>query len=937
VLIGRRVRRLPGVRFEVQAPVLPDALPRMDVAVFVGVAASGPLHLPVAIEDPREFASIFGDDAPLAWDQAAGQPRRAYLAPAVRAFFRNGGRRCWVVRVAGPDATANHFPIAGLLERDDVSGDTRPAFAMARSEGSWSDGVQVAATLTARPVVMESGDLTFDGLSNITGAVLKLSLSAVADVVVGDLLRLSFDDVQLYLTIERIDNPDSSQPSLTRSAVTVRGGRPLWVRAGAPASVPSSGLVARLFAPDGSAASLPVFGAPRFKQNDVVELTIDVALKDAPPPGSPLRLDLPGNETLWMTVTSSRTAHDDDPDDYLRSELSGRALRLGPAPGPRSLDHAVVERLGFEMWVRQSAAPLTRLGGLGFAPDHPRYWRALPLDSELFGDPPRSDKDLRLDLRRLVTSPRFPLAGNGDAGQSYLPLAMPEVADSFLGAVVPPRHALERDGLAEFDERLFLDPALPRLQIEALNIEADFIRYQAAETGSTDPLAPPRKLRGIHAAMAVEEATLIAVPDAVHAGWQPAPPEQPAPPKAPDALPEPTRGLFVDCSLRPPPDAPILLGPHEVSPPITVTPNEPYTLRWEPPLADAEYVLEEATEPNWSDAAEIYRGDENQKLILGRPQGTYYYRVRVTAGGSTSAWSVGAVVPVRVDGGYTVVVGDGVAWRTAASVQRALLRMCAARGDLFAVLNLPWDAQDDEVLRHVARLKANSESDLGPLRVPALAVAETGALSYGALYHPWTVTLEQGELRNAPPDGVAVAVMARRSFERGCWVAPANEPIRDVLAVLPPVNRDNLPRLQEAQVNVILQDPRGFLALSADTLSDDPMLWPVNVRRLLHLLRRIALRAGNEWVFEPNGNALRRRVQRGLEAMLAKMYGRGAFAGATAADAYRVTVDDTVNPPESIDLGRLVVELRVAPSRPLEYLTVRLVQSGDRGAVTEGA
>ena len=37
-------RRLPGIRFERQAPEGQIVLPRMDVAAFVGFAASGPLH-----------------------------------------------------------------------------------------------------------------------------------------------------------------------------------------------------------------------------------------------------------------------------------------------------------------------------------------------------------------------------------------------------------------------------------------------------------------------------------------------------------------------------------------------------------------------------------------------------------------------------------------------------------------------------------------------------------------------------------------------------------------------------------------------------------------------------------------------------------------------------------------------------------------------------
>ena len=94
-------RRLPGIRFEALAPPSPVVLPRMDIAAFVGFASSGPLHVPVAVETPAEFADVFGPDPVLARDEARSEDVAGYLGSAVRGFFRNGGKRCWVVRVAG--------------------------------------------------------------------------------------------------------------------------------------------------------------------------------------------------------------------------------------------------------------------------------------------------------------------------------------------------------------------------------------------------------------------------------------------------------------------------------------------------------------------------------------------------------------------------------------------------------------------------------------------------------------------------------------------------------------------------------------------------------------------------------------------------------------------------------------------------------------------
>src|SRR5262249_3389047 len=177
-------RRLPGFRFEAQPPPLGDVLPRVDLAAFVGFAASGPINVPVAVEDVAHFAAIFGDDAPLALDMDRGEIVYAYLAPAVRAFFRNGGVRCWIIRVAG-DARYNQFQIPGLAQ---VSADglIQPAYVRARSEGSWSDQLEVSASL-----------------NSVSAAVIVHSLEPIDFIVappsstsmgLGDLVRVSFPD-----------------------------------------------------------------------------------------------------------------------------------------------------------------------------------------------------------------------------------------------------------------------------------------------------------------------------------------------------------------------------------------------------------------------------------------------------------------------------------------------------------------------------------------------------------------------------------------------------------------------------------------------------------------------------------------------------------------------------------------------------------------------
>jgi phage tail sheath protein FI len=279
---------------------------------------------------------------------------------------------------------------------------------------------------------------------------------------------------------------------------------------------------------------------------------------------------------------------------------------------------------------------------------------------------------------------------------------------------------------------------------------------------------------------------------------------------------------------------------------------------------------------------------------------------------------------------------------TLLEVQCALLRMCAARGDLFAVLAVPEHYREDNAVRHVKALKPSAGAmaigGAGPSLIAPLGFGETRALSYGALYYPWLDGREDtrpNELRRVPPDGAALGVMALRALTRGAWVAPANERLRDVVALAPLVERKHWPDLQEAQINLIRREPRGFLSLCADTLSDDPDLRPINVRRLLILLRRMALKLGATYVFEPNNDAFRRLVKRGFEGMLDRMFARGAFAGRTPAASYQVLTNSTLNTRQLMDEGRFIVELKVAPSLPMTFLTIRLVQTGDRLATEE--
>ena len=234
---ARASRRLPGFRFETQAPPLPEVLPRMDIAVFVGFAASGPLQTPVAVESEPQFTAIFGDDAPLAWDLVRGEEIHAHLGPAVRAFFRNGGQRCWIIRVARQTASEsqplnraryNYFPIPYLAHAEfNPNGqiaNVTPAFARGRSEGSWSDALRVSTALLSRPIRV-NGALQQDGV----GYALSIVRDPANPLAAGDMIRLTYESAGVSVLLA-LQNIESALPSpVGSSLLNATASRAVWL------------------------------------------------------------------------------------------------------------------------------------------------------------------------------------------------------------------------------------------------------------------------------------------------------------------------------------------------------------------------------------------------------------------------------------------------------------------------------------------------------------------------------------------------------------------------------------------------------------------------------------------------------------------------------------------------------------------------------------
>jgi uncharacterized protein len=127
----------PGVYFEWADTAPAIQVARTDIAGFVGIAERGPLHTPVQLNSWTQFTSVFGF-----WTA------QGYLAYAVQGFFANGGRTCYVVRVADPQ-----WAKKAALDLSPHPGSNMRLRLIASSEGTWANSMLVSVVRTSSSAV----------------------------------------------------------------------------------------------------------------------------------------------------------------------------------------------------------------------------------------------------------------------------------------------------------------------------------------------------------------------------------------------------------------------------------------------------------------------------------------------------------------------------------------------------------------------------------------------------------------------------------------------------------------------------------------------------------------------------------------------------------------------------------------------------------------
>jgi phage tail sheath protein FI len=260
-----------------------------------------------------------------------------------------------------------------------------------------------------------------------------------------------------------------------------------------------------------------------------------------------------------------------------------------------------------------------------------------------------------------------------------------------------------------------------------------------------------------------------------------------------------------------------------------------------------------------------------------------------------------------------------------AVVQNALVAHCEERRDRFALLDPPFSAARDDALGTGAVMAWRSRFES----------------KYAALYYPWLRVLDPLRLRGQvvreiPPSGHVAGLVARTDIEIGVHKAPANAELRWLEDITVSVDDAAQAGLNPRGINTIRSFAgRGIRLYGARTVSSDPDWRYVNVRRLVMMIEE-ALDVMTQWaVFEPNNLYTRNKVRLAVTTFLETLWRRGALAGAQPEQAFFVRCDEDNNPSEERELGRLRVDVGVAPSLPYEFIVLRVGRTAEELEVVE--
>lgn len=267
---------------------------------------------------------------------------------------------------------------------------------------------------------------------------------------------------------------------------------------------------------------------------------------------------------------------------------------------------------------------------------------------------------------------------------------------------------------------------------------------------------------------------------------------------------------------------------------------------------------------------------------------------------------------------------------TNTSLTTKLIRVCEARADSLAIIDLP-DVYVPPFQAKCSTFKHRVDGTTPETSAENLVARQINS-SYGATYYPWVKIKDETFSRDVwvPPSVVALGVMAYTEERDDVWFAPAGFnrgglntgnaglPVLQASEQLLSKDRDTL---YAANINPVAQFvSEGLVIFGQKTLqSTETALDRINVRRLLIFVKKEVSRISNSLLFEQNVQATWARFTNRVVPFLERVKTRFGLSD------FKVVLDGTTTTPDLIDRNVMYAKVFLKPARSIEFIAVDFV------------
>ena len=261
---------------------------------------------------------------------------------------------------------------------------------------------------------------------------------------------------------------------------------------------------------------------------------------------------------------------------------------------------------------------------------------------------------------------------------------------------------------------------------------------------------------------------------------------------------------------------------------------------------------------------------------------------------------------------------------TDATTVNGLISYAEGRSDVFVVV----DGKDDTVANQITLNNTYSASSQAAVYYPRITISDP-TLGVGA---------SSNSVKTVGAGGAVMGLYVRTDASRGVYKAPAGLLARIAGAV-------SVTSLTNAELDLLNSSPApanaikfvsgsGIVVMGARTLKAGYIDRYVPVRRTLIYLRKVLTDLTQFAIFEPNDQALWRRLNATITTTLTQFWSEGGLKGGTPSQAFFVKIDNTNNTQNTIDNGEVNIEVGVALQRPAEFVIIKIGQFDGGTTVT---